>query len=439
MRPLSRRNLLRALGGGAVAGGTYYGYEELTEGDRQGAHEMMQYASDSGRNSSGFIIQKSSVDGETAGTETAESSIEAIGPTDAVSDTFESLPAAIDHAFGHTTNVTVTSGTYSYSKPVFLPAQSHLHFQNAILEPSGCHGIRTGVREESRTSQMLTGRIDVRPRNGETPAKTCLFVTGSKLLQIRGSMTLRENGPRPSMLVSGGNDGTWWNSYEGLYVMGTYKQTSFGDVNPNAQNFTNCLFRGQFDVEAGNSLTCSHCWWEGISDGETIELNTGSVALHGRFEGVVLNINTGRNVGIDVQHETDLQINNNAPPDGTVSIRRENFSRYRSSNRDDRPVSNITQRGTYDEADRAVVELRHTEDDNGRSNLLRAVSGRPSGYYFRGDDGEEVDKVIEVKGDYRNESAGSGLVLTTPDGSAKYRIHIDNDGNVHSHLVRENS
>lgn len=396
---------------------------------------------------SGFVIRKEAQTTETGTTEPSETdatatnetdtpiSIRAIGPTDAVSDSFESLPKAIDHAFGHTRIVTVAGGTYSYSEPIFLPTRSHLHFQNATLLPDGCHGIRTGTPDQSRTSQMLTGRIDVNPTGGQAPAKTCLFVDGSKLLQVRGSITLREGAERSCMLVSGGNEGSWWNSYEGLYVLGRYRQTDLGSSAPNAQNFTNCLFRGQFDMESGNSLLCKHCWWEGIYDGETMELNTGSALLHGRFEGVILNVNTGQHVEIDVQHETDLEINNNAPETETLSINRSDFSEYRSLRRDDAPVTNLTQRGIYEEPNRALFELRHTNADRGRSNLLRAVSARPEGYYFRGDTGDSVDKVIEVEGDYRNETAGSGLVLTTPDGSAKYRVHVDNDGNLTTEQV----
>ncbi|WP_158059005.1 hypothetical protein [Halorussus halophilus] len=438
MRRVSRRSVLQALGAGTVASVDHYGGLTRRRDTETGVRGMQPIENTEGSDS-GFIVRKSKQTTDTSDSATNETdgniSIQAVGPTDAVSDTFESLPAAIDHAFSHTKIVTVAGGHYSYSEPIFLPTRSHLHFLNATLYPDGCHGIRTGTPERSRTSQMLTGRIDVIPTEGETPAKTCLFVDGAKLLQIRGSITLREGAQQASMLVSGGDEGTWWNSYEGLYVLGRYRQTSLGESVPNAQNFTNCLFRGQFDVESGNSLLCDHCWWEGISDGESIELNTGSVALHGRFEGVLLNINTGTFVEIDVQHETDLEITNNAPEEETVAIRREDFSEYRSLRRDDKPVTNLTQRGSYEAANRALLELRHTGEDGSRSNLLRAVSARPNGYYFRGDTGGQADKVIEVDGDFRNESAGSGLVLTTPDGSAKYRVHLDNDGNLHTDRI----
>jgi len=81
-------------------------------------------------------------------------------------------------------------------------------------------------------------------------------------------------------------------------------------------------------------------------------------------------------------------------------------------------------------------------DDNGHSTMwLTADGGTKIGRYgtandvvkFIGDT-TEMSK-INAYGEYENLTAGRGIIVTTPDGTAKYRIRVDNTGAVVTEAV----
>lgn len=44
-------------------------------------------------------------------------------------------------------------------------------------------------------------------------------------------------------------------------------------------------------------------------------------------------------------------------------------------------------------------------------------------------------KLVQNNTDMKNTSAGSGIILTTPDGTSEYRVRVDNDGNLTTEQV----
>lgn len=359
----------------------------------------------------------------------SEGTIGIVGPDGPLSERFESLPGATDHAFTQTRNVRVSSGTYTYSDALYLPPVSHLHFDDVRLRPEDTHGIRVGDGTE-QTDQLLTGRVEVEPDEGDVPATTCLLVDGAKRLQIDGAISLDEGAEEASMAVYGGDEGSWWNNYQGLYVYGRFHQDDPGDGVPNAQNFHNCLFRGPFEVDAGNSLVCRDCWWEGSSNGDApVRIGGESALLHGRFESVTLQVETDDNVDVMATHESGLSVEENVDRP-SFSLTRGDFTRSQAINEVDASATELYQHAHYTEPESAVLQLTQTDDEDGWGNLLRAITSRPEGYYLRGESDRGLDKAIEVNGDYRNEANGRGVVVRTPNGEDDYRIRVDNDGNL---------
>jgi hypothetical protein len=263
-----------------------------------------------------------------------------------------------------------------------------------------------------------------------------LYVYGSKNLTVDANIHFYDGNETAALNIDGGEIGSWWNYFSGLAVRGKFLKGTSGETLSNAQIFNGCQFHNtEFHHESGNSLQCQDCWFEALD----VELDGISTYLQGRFERVDIDINNGRLHTIDVQHETELTINDNVEEKGNkrIEILRENNTQYRSSGVSNEPLLDVVNTGAYTNDDSSVMQVRNTYSGKGQNNMIQTIAKQNKGYHLRGvkNGGQSSDKEIEVGGDYRNDEPGKGVTVTSPNGDNQYRIRVDNDGNVISEEV----
>lgn len=471
-RPTPGSNIVESAGafgvrqysnGGTVDADTLRGQtpSEIGGGEGSGQYGTMQAVVY--RDGSGNIlaeIQNGSVvtDGSTLSSNDLASVINATyGDTDAAGRTIRSI--------------TVNEGVYAYTTDIDVPTEAHLHFENVTLQPDGCRGVMLGNYDATNNVfQHVTGDVRIEPNSGGTTATDGIHLRNTKHL-IWGAFTEMPGGfSNAALNLDGGMEGSWWNSLRDIHTSGRlwkHHDEAGGEAPNNAITFSDSLFRGQMDILAGNSFAARNCFFETIpekdnggsgehfpvasSDWETINLQA-EAALHGRFEQVSIETSLENFAWIHADRWVDSGINDpdggeatNLPVDYTdnttghkIVLTGPGFEAdYRTAHNSNGPLQVLKQTGAYTVPDEAVLELINTYTSTGDNNLIRAVAGgRDDGYFLRGvGDDDDVDKDIEVRGDYVNNTAGQGVVLTTPDGSAKYRLSVDNSGNLQINSV----
>lgn len=371
------------------------------------------------------------------------------GPTDGESGQFDTLPDATDFAFSNSQQVTVAEGRYFYSKDVVIPDRSHLHLDRVILDPEGCHGLRIGDGEHETVQTRITGYGQIKPDSWGEKAESCIYVHGAKLVTVNAKLRLDRGTQNAALDIDGGDTGSWWNYFRGLYVKGRLHKHTTGSTPANAQTFSGCTFKGQIDVDAGNSLRIANSWFSTIRDGQTIDVGSGTY-ISGRIEAcdVVVpdgsddvTINAQRFENSTINGETDLDnvdtgAFNSVQLTGMGFVDGPEFSERKYAGTHDTTPWHFVQNAAYTADDEAVLEVESSYPGSGsgdaRNNVIRAVAENEDdrGYFLRGVLEGATDKDLEVGGDFVNEADGRGLVVRTPDGGDRYRIRVDDDGDL---------